>query len=178
MTLALRPVADADLALIRRWLGEPHVAQWWLTRTTVAQEIDDIRGAMTGAQPFEVLVAELDRRPLGWCQWYRWWDDPDEARELGVGPDDLGIDYAIGEPSALGQGVGTAMIGALVRHIGSRTDSGDIVVEPDAANRASCRVLEKNGFALVEVRALTFELEDANAIYRLARGSVRDLGGA
>ena len=26
---AFRPMTIADLPLIRRWLAEPHVAQWW-----------------------------------------------------------------------------------------------------------------------------------------------------
>jgi aminoglycoside 6'-N-acetyltransferase len=169
MNLTLRPITEADLDLVRGWLNEPHVARWWLTRTSVDEELDDIRTAITGAEPFEVLLAELDGRPVGWCQWYRWWDSPDEAAELGVGPDDLGIDYGVGDPTAIGRGVGTAMIAALVRHIRDTTESGAIVVEPDAANRASRRVLEKNGFALVEVRSLSFEPEEANAIYRLTR---------
>jgi RimJ/RimL family protein N-acetyltransferase len=45
------------------------------------------------------------------------------------------------------------------------------VVEPDAANVASRRVLERNGFELVDVRPLAFELNDhPMAIYRLAGG--------
>jgi aminoglycoside 6'-N-acetyltransferase len=169
MTVSLRRVVAADLALIEGWLHEPHIARWWLTRSTVDEELDDVKQFISGAESFEVLVAELDERPVGWCQWYRWWDSPDEARELGVEPDDLGIDYGLGDPAVLRRGVGTAMIAALVRHVRERTSTGAIVAEPDAANRASCRVLEKNGFVLLDVRPLSFEAEEANAIYRLAR---------
>jgi RimJ/RimL family protein N-acetyltransferase len=73
----------------------------------------------------------------------------------------------VGEPDCIGRGVGTALIGALVQHIRAATTDGAIVAEPDAANRASCRVLEKNGFELVAVRSLSFEVEETNAIYRL-----------
>jgi RimJ/RimL family protein N-acetyltransferase len=168
MNVALRPITTGDLTLVRAWLHEPHVARWWLTRTSVDEELDDIRRSrsMSGTEPFEVLLAALDGRPVGWCQWYRWWDSPDEAGELGVAPDDLGIDYGVGEPDCIGRGVGTALIGALVRHIRAATTEGAIVAEPDAANRASCRVLEKNGFELVAVRSLSFEVEETNAIYR------------
>ncbi|MDT4936346.1 MAG: aminoglycoside 6-N-acetyltransferase [Pseudonocardiales bacterium] len=165
--VALRALDVADLVLVSAWLREPHVARWWLSRTTIEEELDDIRRSLSGADPVEVLVVELDGRPVGWCQWYRWWDDPDEAVELGVGPDDLGLDYGIGEPTVIDRGVGTAMVGALVRHIRTRSTSGAIVCEPDAANVASCRVLAKNGFELVGVRPLSFEAEDLNAIYRL-----------
>lgn len=166
MTLSLRPVREDDLPLIETWLREPHVVEWWLTRTTVHDELEEIRKAMSGAAPFEVLVAEMGRRPVGWGQWYRWWDDPDEAAELGVGPDDLGIDYAIGAPTLIGQGLGTELIAALVGHVRERAPNGAIVVEPDASNFASRRVLEKNGFELVDVRRLSFETEELSAIYR------------
>lgn len=162
----LRPLAAADLPLIERWLNEPHIARWWLTASTVAQEIDAIRAYLAGA-PMEVLVAERDATPVGWCQWYRWHEDPDEAAELGVEPGDVGIDYGIGEPTAVGHGVGTAMITALVRRVRHLAPGAAIVVEPDAENVASRRVLEKNGFELVDVRKLSFEIEDRNAIYRL-----------
>jgi aminoglycoside 6'-N-acetyltransferase len=27
--VTLRAMTEADLTLVRRWLGEPHVARWW-----------------------------------------------------------------------------------------------------------------------------------------------------
>jgi aminoglycoside 6'-N-acetyltransferase len=169
MTVAvtLRPLVESDLTLVERWLHEPHLARWWLTSNTVEDELNDIRGYLAG-EPFEVLMVELDGAPVGWCQWYRWWDDPDEAEELGVGPDDVGIDYGIGDPAAVALGVGTAAIAALVAHIQRSVPDVAIVVEPDAENIASRRVLEKNGFTLVDLRSLSFETEERNAIYRLA----------
>jgi RimJ/RimL family protein N-acetyltransferase len=168
VTVELRPVAEADLDVIARWLGEPHVARWWLTTTTVEDELADIRRSMTGEEQTEVLVAEMDGTPVGWCQWYRWWDSPAEAAELEADADDLGIDYAIGDPEAVGRGVGTRMIAELVARVRARSAGGAIICEPDAQNLASRRVLEKNGFDLVAVRALTFEAEPLNAIYRLS----------
>ncbi|HJQ43287.1 MAG TPA: GNAT family N-acetyltransferase [Jatrophihabitantaceae bacterium] len=164
--VALRPLVENDLPLVEAWLRQPHLARWWLTASTVDDEIADIRQYLDG-EPFEVLMVELDGVPIGWCQWYRWWDDPDEAAELGVGPDDVGIDYGIGEPDVIGRGIGTALIAALVAHVRRHTPAA-IVVEPDALNAASRRVLEKNGFELVDVRRLSFEVEENNAIYRLA----------
>ena len=165
--LTLRPLVEDDLPRVEAWLRQPHLARWGLTASTVDDELADIRSYLDG-EPFEVLIAELDGTPIGWCQWYRWWDDPNEAEELGVGPDDIGIDYGIGEPNAVGRGIGTAFIGALVAHVRRTAPDVAIVVEPDAANMASRRVLEKNGFELVDIRKLSFEAEDLNAIYRLA----------
>jgi predicted acetyltransferase len=49
-----------------------------------------------------------------------------------------------------------------------------MLVGPDAANTASRRVLEKNGFELVEIRPVATEPSDAPiAIYRLAATHTR-----
>lgn len=166
MSVTLRPVAASDLELIGQWLAEPHVARWWLTATTIDDELADIRAAMRSDDATEVLVASAGAKPIGWCQWYPWRDTPAEAAELGTGPDDIGIDYAIGAPDRVGCSFGSAMIGELVRRVRANS-SAAIVCEPDAANIASRRVLEKNGFELLDVRNLSFELEPLNAIYRL-----------
>ena len=106
--------------------------------------------------------------PVGWCQWYRWDDYPGEARELGTRPGEVGLDYALGDPRAPGRGLGTAMIAALVREVRRHQPGCGVVVEPEAANAASRRVLERNGFELVDVRPLAFEDGDRPmAIYRL-----------
>ena len=167
MTLSLRPVTVDDLPQIEAWLREPHVAKWWLTTTTIDEEIEDIRKAISGEEPLEVLVVELDAKAVGWCQWYRWWEWPEEAEEVGAQHGDVGLDYSIGDPSHVGAGVGTRMIAELVRHVRARRPDCGILVEPDASNPASRRILEKNGFELIDVRKLSFEAEDLNAIYRL-----------
>ena len=171
MTIGLRPVTEEDLPQIEAWLYEPHVARWWLTKTTVAEEIEDIRKAIRGEEALEVLVVELDGDAVGWCQWYRWWEWPKEAAEVGAHEDDLGLDYTIGVPSLVGRGVGTEMIAELIRYVRARVPDTGILVEPDAANPASRRILEKNGFELLDVRKLSFEAEALNAIYRLPPGS-------
>jgi len=170
VNLALRAITEPDLVLVASWLREPHVATWWLTTTTIEDELADIRRAISGEEACEVLVVEIDGQPIGWCQWYRWWDFPAEAAEVGAQAGDIGLDYAIGVPGSVAKGAGTAMIAALVAHVRRRVRGAGFVVEPDAANTASRRILEKNGFELVAERKLSFEAEALNAIYRLPAG--------
>ena len=40
---------------------------------------------------------------IGWCQWYPYDAYPAEAEALGAHAGDCGIDYAIGEPTAIGR---------------------------------------------------------------------------
>jgi len=74
----------------------------------------------------------------------------------------------IGDPAWIGHGVGTELIAALVAEVRHQYPAAGVLVGPDAANAASLRVLEKNGFEFVAVRPVTTEPSDAPiAIYRL-----------
>jgi aminoglycoside 6'-N-acetyltransferase len=173
--IELRAMTEADLPLLRRWLQQPHVARWWPQDETAEEEFEQYRQRLTGEVDDGtrlLMVIESDRSvAVGWCQWYRWDDTPDEARELGALPGECGFDYAIGDPTAIGRGLGTELNAALVDEIRHHQPGCGLVVEPDAANVASRRVLERNGFAVVDVRPLAFEPHDRPmAIYRKAGG--------
>ncbi|MGN6795821.1 MAG: GNAT family N-acetyltransferase [Streptosporangiaceae bacterium] len=170
MTLTLRPMSEDDLPRIAAWLQLPHVARWWTPDTTAEAELAKYRqrigpGALTDTIMLTVLQ---DGRPIGWCQWYRWSDYPEEEAAMGARAGEAGIDYAIGEPTWIGRGTGTELIAVLVTEIRRQHPGAGMLVGPDAANVASRRVLEKNGFELVEVRQVATEPSDAPiAIYRL-----------
>lgn len=101
------------------------------------------------------MIAELPTGPFGYAQWYRWSDYPDHAGSLGADPDEAGFDYLIGPAGLCGQGLGTRLIAALVAHVrDSDATVAGFVVDPEVANAASRRVLEKNGFELAAVKAI------------------------
>jgi RimJ/RimL family protein N-acetyltransferase len=178
MSLELRPMQLDDLEMFAGWLREPHFARWFLQDATAEEELADNRRAILGEEPATVLIAELDSRPIGWGQWYRWDAWPVAAQEYGALPGELGIDYGIGDPRCIGRGVGTSLVAALVRSARQSAPGASVLVGPSAANRASCAVLEKNGFVLVDVRDVAEEPNASPiALYRLA-GLVGDLGGA
>lgn len=165
----LRPMVDGDLMLVQQWMAEPHVARWYVGGSTVEAELDDVRDSLRGEQPVEMLIAAEDGQPVGWCQWYRCDGDPDWAADVGAGPRDVGIDYAIGERRAVGRGVGTCMVGLLVAHVRRQLPKASIFADPEVANVASRRVLEKNAFELVGERLLPSEAtQDPIAVYRLS----------
>lgn len=166
--LTLTPMGLNDLRLVRSWLHQPHVARWYLGASTIEDELDELRQGVVGEEPTEVLLVLDGDRPLGWCQWYECHDYPDHAVGVGAEENDVGIDYAIGEPTRIGQGLGTALIGALVQHVRSRHAGVGVVADPEAANVASRRALEKNGFQLLDERSVPSEPTTAvMAIYRL-----------
>ena len=166
--LVLREMSEADLPLVAGWLRQPHVVRWWPPDMTPEVETEKYRARIAGEQSVTMLVVLDEGEPIGWCQWYRWADFPAEAEATAARPGEVGIDYALGEPSATGRGVGTEAVGVLVTTIRETLGGVGVRVAPAAANTPSRRVLEKNGFELVAVRQIATEWTDAlMAIYRL-----------
>jgi aminoglycoside 6'-N-acetyltransferase len=167
--VTLRVMGSEDLELVQRWLSVPHVAKWFLAGSSLEREIGDVRDGVAGRQPMHMLVAVHEEAAIGWCQWYRCDIDPAWAEDVGAGPTDVSIDYAIGDPALCGRGLGTHFVGALVRLVRAEHPGCGIVSDPDERNVPSRRVLEKNGFELVAVRSLPSEpTDDPVAIYRLS----------
>ena len=172
--VAVRPMSEDDLDLVGGWLREPHIARWW--REPPDEEVTAIRGRVRREQDqatHMLMVTEGDCA-VGWAQWY-WWDDyPHEAAAVGARPGEAGIDYAIGDPGAVGRGVGRQLIAALVRAVRRDRPGAGILVAPEAANLVSRAVLERNGFHLVEVRPIATEPSGGPmAIYRLDADEIR-----
>lgn len=163
-------MTEGDLPAIAAWLALPHVARWWTAGTTAEAELAEYRQRVSGGDPATVMLMVLrDDVPVGWCQWYRWDDYPAEAAQMGARGGEAGIDYAIGNPEFIGRGLGTELIAALVAEVRRQHPGAGIMADPEAANTASRRVLEKNGFELVSVGPVATEPGDAPmAIYRLA----------
>ena len=115
--VTLRKLRSSDLELVRTWLDEPHVARWYLLGSTAERELEDLRACLAGTEPTHLLTVVDDDRPIGWCQWYHCADYPDHAAAIDARPGDIGIDYAIGDPSYIGRGVGTELVSLLVDHV-------------------------------------------------------------
>jgi aminoglycoside 6'-N-acetyltransferase len=154
-TVSLRALTEADLSLLCRWSNEPHVDAWWHEAADLTQTRERYLPNIEGTDATHVLVAELAGRPIGLAQWAWWRDYPDEAARRGAAADEVGIDYFIGEPDLIGRGIGTRLIAALLQHVRTAApDAAGVLVDPEESNRASRRVLEKNGLQLVEVRQI------------------------
>jgi aminoglycoside 6'-N-acetyltransferase len=167
--LVFRAMREADLELVEGWLREPHVAKWYLAGSTLRDQLDELRESVVGKQPTHVLLVLEGQHPIGWCQWYRCRDYPDHAAAVGAAPEDIGVDYAIGDAARVGTGVGTALIAELVASLWKEHPRAGLIADPEADNLASRRVLEKNGFQLVrEARLATEPTDTVMAIYRLA----------
>lgn len=163
-------MTEADLPAVEAWLRLPHVARWWTPGTAPRGGNRQVPGAdppgkQSGHAHADGHAGQRARRlvpvvPVG--------RPPRRRRSHRRTRREIGIDYTIGDPAQIGKGAGAALIAALTAEIRRPHPRAGILADPDAANTASRRVLEKNGFRLVAVKPVTTEATDASmAIYRL-----------
>lgn len=144
--VSFRPMTPGDFPMLHKWLGRPHVAEWWGPRPSLAQveaEFEPLTGDQSTTRAYVVLV---DGRPIGYIQSYvalgsgdGWW--PDE-RDPGV----RGIDQFLANAEDLGRGLGSAMVRAFVERLFADRAVTRVQTDPSPGNRRAIRCYEKAGF--------------------------------
>ncbi len=140
LSYAFRPVTRADLALLRRWRAEPHVAEWW-----GAADDEDPEEALADAR-VTMWVVEHQGRPFAYAQDYSPHDWPDHPfAHLPAGA--RGIDQYIGEPDMIDRGHGSAFVRVHCEHLFA-AGAPAIGTDPHPDNARAIRAYEKAGFAV------------------------------
>jgi aminoglycoside 6'-N-acetyltransferase len=135
-----RPMSKADLPLVKRWLAEPHVMQWW---GDTYQQFEIVSGDLK-VEAMDQFIVATDDRPFGYLQCYNPEVWPDNG--LGVHPRGTrGIDQFIGEPDMVDRGHGSAFIGSFVDRL-LAAGASRVITDPDPANARAIRSYEKAGF--------------------------------
>jgi aminoglycoside 6'-N-acetyltransferase len=134
-----RTMTSADLPLIRRWLTQPHVQQWW---GDPDEQYDLVSGDL--AEPaMDQYIVSTGGHSFGYLQCYDL-----TAWNVGFGPQlpgTRGIDLFIGEPDMIERGHGSALIRSFVDGL-LRNGAPRAVTDPEPANRRAIRAYEKAGF--------------------------------
>jgi aminoglycoside 6'-N-acetyltransferase len=168
--LTFRPLSREDFPLLQQWLSMPHVETWWHEPLNLAGVEAKYGPRVDGTDPTNIFIFEIDRRPVGWIQWYRWCDYPAHAEQLGAETTEAGVDLAIGLPQFVGIGLGGKAIDEFLNEIiFIHQDLSAVVADPQEDNRRSIRAFEKAGFKTerkVHLKGETF----ARMVVRVARG--------
>ncbi|QNE79010.1 GNAT family N-acetyltransferase [Streptomyces finlayi] len=172
-----RRLTEDDFGLLREWLMQPHVARWWHHDTSPDAVARDFGPAARGEEPSEDLLVMLDGTPVALVQRCRFADYPDDAEELAGQVELPGtavtIDYLLGDPARVGQGLGPRIIRAVVEAVWTDCpDASAVVVPVHTANRPSWRALEKAGLRRIATADLDPDNPDddrTHYVYRIDR---------
>ena len=135
-----RPMSKTDLPLVRGWLAEPHVMQWW---GDSCEQFEIVSGDLE-VEAMDQFIVATDDRPFGYLQCYNPEVWPDNG--LGVHPKGTrGIDQFIGEPSMVDRGHGSAFIRSFIDRL-LAAGATRVITDPDPANTRAIRAYEKAGF--------------------------------
>jgi aminoglycoside 6'-N-acetyltransferase len=133
-------MSAADLPLVRRWLAQPHVAQWWGDPeeqfALVSEDLDH--------PSMDQFIVAADDHPFAYLQCY----DPTAWPNNGFGAQPngtRGIDQFIGEPDMIDRGHGSALIRNFTEDL-LTAGTPRVVTDPDPANSRAVRAYEKAGF--------------------------------
>ena len=134
-----------------RWRNQPHVREWW-DPDEPPLSVEDARGEYgpdTKTDSATILcVIEQDHRPAGFMQFYRWSSYSEEAKSIGIpfDEDTWGLDIFIGEPQLVGQGLGSASVDLLCRHLFDQRGASAVALAALKENARALRAYEKAGF--------------------------------
>jgi aminoglycoside 6'-N-acetyltransferase len=136
---AFRPMSDADLPTIRRWLATPHVRRWW---HDPSEQFELVSGDLGHPDMAQFIVA-ADERKFAYLQCYNLsaWNTGFGAQPEGT----CGLDQFIGEADMLDCGHGSAFIRAFADQL-LTSGTPRVIIDPDPANARAIRAYEKAGF--------------------------------
>lgn len=160
-TMRLRSALPSDIDVLEYWDTKPHVIA--ATGSDDGWDWHEMLSRDLPAQ--ELLIAELDGRPIGMLQII----DPalEETHYWGdVEPDLRAIDIWIGEEADLGRGLGSAMMRLAIERCFAGPAVTAILIDPLAVNARAIRFYRRLGFAPVGRR--TFGDDDC-LVLRLER---------
>jgi aminoglycoside 6'-N-acetyltransferase len=159
--IAFEPLRTDDLPLLEDWLGREHVRRWWRdpVELALAKRVEGIVEDRTE----QYLIVD-DGRPVGMIQTYLVADSPEWEAIVGAEPGLAGVDLLIGEPDAVGRGLGPQVLAQFAREVVfARPGTNALVATVEEANRRSWRAFEKAGFEHVR------DVEEDGLPHRLMR---------
>jgi RimJ/RimL family protein N-acetyltransferase len=142
-----RALTVSDLPLLHEWLARPHVAEWWGDPPSMPDVEREYALALGGSAAFQVFIALERGEPIGFMQSYvpaafhdeGWWLD---EHDLGV----RGVDVLLADGDRLGQGLGSAMIGAFVDRLFEDPAVTRVQADPSPDNARAIRCYARVGF--------------------------------
>lgn len=154
--LAIRLLRNdpADIALLTSWRAQPYVHAWWHPDRPAPSfdEVSATYGPQTHpSSPTTPCLIELEGRPIGYIQFYRWAAFAEEADAMHIEYDEdtFGLDVMIGVAELTDRGIGSRAVDLLCRHLEQERNASRFALTTDIENFRAQRAYEKAGFEKV-----------------------------
>ncbi|MFN7097629.1 MAG: GNAT family N-acetyltransferase [Gammaproteobacteria bacterium] len=146
--IRITPLEANDMELMYRWFNQAHVQHYYSLRAWTHDEVKNkLTPYLKKDSSVKGFIISARNEPIAYVQYcklsFNPWPDQDFSDEIinrGVG-----IDFFIGEPSFIGQGLGSKIITAFLEQIIWPTYEF-CAADPDVSNIASINTLKKSGF--------------------------------
>ena len=173
--LSLRPASQADVPLLAEWARRPHVIRATTDDPTATEAWEGAdwseevaRRDELGPDVWDVLIAELDGRPIGMVALHDAHREPDHYWG-DVDPGTRALDIWIGEPDLLGRGHGTAMMRQAIARVFADPRAESLVIDPLAGNADAIRFYRRLAFVDAGERCFGDDGADRCLVMRLDR---------
>jgi aminoglycoside 6'-N-acetyltransferase len=146
-----RPLREADLPLLRRWLATPEWVRWWAPPITVEEARARYLPRIEGQEPMFGFIVRVDDREVGYIQWYRISDYPEAMDIFSLDEESAqaaaGVDFGIGEGDLAGKGAGRGILRRFVEDVVLRAPGIErCFIDPDPGNERAVRCYRAAGF--------------------------------
>jgi aminoglycoside 6'-N-acetyltransferase len=146
IAIALRSATEADWPMIRRWLAQPDIVQWWGPK---ASSEAAVMMAMASAHAL-CRIIEVDGEAVGYVHALDatlWGEDLPDALEPGT----WDIDVFVASHRHRNRGIGMRALQLIKEEVFSSTLAIAVCVFAAVANERAVRAYEKAGFKWKEV---------------------------
>jgi RimJ/RimL family protein N-acetyltransferase len=140
----LRPVSEADVPDLLRWLADPEVVEFY-GDPPASIEVCRQEYLEPDQNPCWRFVIEWRGQGVGEIQY----SHPYAGQEYEW---DAGVDIFIGEPEARGRGVGIEAVRVMLRYLFEEKRVHRVSIDPEVGNARAIHVYERAGFILDGVR--------------------------
>jgi aminoglycoside 6'-N-acetyltransferase len=146
----------ADFESMRRWLNDPQVMEFVHGRDrpfSKEQVLEKYGPRVRRETPTTACFIVHEGRSIGYTQFYRWVDWPQDMERMGLVRDDraYGVDIWIGEPGRWGKGLGTRAVSALIGYLFQERGATTIALSTFSWNERAIRCYENSGFRKVRL---------------------------
>ena len=147
-----KPLSEKDLALLFKWVAQPHVSWWWQTSSLWDDFVEKYRQYIESDYIFP-FVMQVNGQPIGYIHYYRvnmvdldWFDKAFEKDKDFI----VGIDIFIGNSDYFAKGFGTIFMKKFIEILWENSDIKKIIVDPQPENTQAVHCFKKIGFKKIQ----------------------------